>query len=362
MNQWNNPSPFPSPPLAQPPTVYQPLHPSLRGLLDPEYVAFHDTCLQYLIPEEQLKWDTSTRSRLPTLASPSAELKVGQKRDIQLEHCAVRVFVPESSQHVPRYPVLLWFHSGGWVSGGLDSENDFLTYVCQTSQCIVITVDYRLAPEHPYPAAAEDALEALTWLRKEAAKYYPVDLERVAIGGHSTGGNLAAVLVLEAACLFPSFKPVLMLLIVPVIDNTATPGNGWYNLNAPWLTHSRLLWYRSMYLPEGPSHEDDYSTREKWQISPNLAPSKVLSKCPRTWIAVAEYDLLATETLAFSSQLRASGVEASVKMYNGSTHGILALNGILSKGRELMLDAVQALNEVFWPVRMDPLMGWALSA
>lgn len=286
------------------------------------------------------------------------------------------------------------------------------------SQCIVVTIDYRLAPEFPYPNAAEDAVEALVWLLKEAPKYYAMDLERVAIGGtcacvssppapnthtkekrktkkrkkkrkkekekhlsgkkrvdtieltfyfsiffpmwlHS-GGNLAAVLVLEAACLFPSFKPVLMLLIVPVIDNTALPGEGWYNLHSPWLTPARMLWYRRMYLPHGNGRDERYPERENWQTSPNLAPSKILSRCPPTWLAVAEYDLLATEALAFSSQLRASGVQTTVKVYPGSTHAILALSGVLSKGRELMLDAAQALNGAFWPIRMDPLLGWTL--
>lgn len=152
------------------------------------------------------------------------------------------------------------------------------------------------------------------------------------------------------------------MLIVPVIDNTATPGNGWYNLNAPWLTPSRMLWYRSMYLPNGHGKDMKYPEREDWQISPNLAPSKLLSKCPPTWLAVAEHDLLATEALAFSSQLRASKVQTNVKVYQGSTHSILALNGVLAKGRELMLDAAQALNGTFWPIRIDPLLGWTLCA
>lgn len=122
-----------------------------------------------------------------------------------------------------------------------------------------------------------------------------------------------------------------------------------------------MLWYRQMYLPLGHGRDASYE-REDWQISPNLAQSKLLGKCPATWIAVAEHDLLATEALAFSSQLRASGVQTQVKVYQGSTHSILALNGVLSKGRELMADATQALNGAFWPIRLDPLLGWTLCA
>lgn len=197
------------------------------------------------------------------------------------------------------------------------------------------------------------------WLFREAPKYYNIDTSRVAIGGTSAGGNLAAVLAIEAACLFQQFKPVYLLLIVPVIDNTATPGNGWYNLNAPWLTPQRMLWYRRMYLPNGHGRDAIFG-REDWQVSPSLASSKLLSKCPPTWIAVAEHDLLATEALAFSNQLRAAGVQTAVKVYRGSTHSILALNGVLNKGRELMLDAALQLNGAFWPIVLDPLNGWAL--
>lgn len=136
----------------------------------------------------------------------------------------------------------------------------------------------------------------------------------------ASGGNIAAVLVLEAACMFPDFKPMFLLLIVPVIDNNAVPGNGWTNLNAPWLTPARMLWYREMYI------RGDHG-REKWQLSPNLAPKSLLARCPRTWIAVSEHDLLCTEGMLFAQKLRESGVHADTNLYKGSTHSILALNG-----------------------------------
>lgn len=168
-----------------------------------------------------------------------------------------------------------------------------------------------------------------------------------------------------------------MLLIVPVIDNNALPGKGWINLNAPWLTPERMLWYRKMYI-----QGDD--GREDWQLSPNLAPKRLLARCPRTWIAVSEHDLLCTEGLLFAQKLRENGVQAESSVYQGSTHSILALNGqfqhsfdyktvdkraniprvrhfttyhisvlippsVLAKGRELMRDAAKVLNEVFHP-------------
>lgn len=190
-----------------------------------------------------------------------------------------------------------------------------------------------------------------------------------------SGGNIAAALVLEAACMFRTYKPILLLLIVPVIDNNAAPHRGWTNLNAPWLTPARMLWCRNMYIQRDHGRED-------WQLSPNLAPKKLLARCPRTWIAVSEHDLLCHEGLLFAQRLRESGVQAVSRVYQGSTHSILALNGqleqvtigqrsltlllgydafrsipkpqlihssVLAKGRELMLDAANALNEAFRP-------------
>jgi acetyl esterase/lipase len=115
-----------------------------------------------------------------------------------------------------------------------------------------------------------------------------------------------------------------------------------------------------MYLPYGHTNPDGTDEREQWQISPNLAQTKILAQAPSTWIAVAEHDLLATEALAFSSQLRAAGVTCKVKVYSGCPHPILTLSGALTKGQELLLDAAQALTAVFWPVRLDPFLGWTL--
>ena len=131
------------------------------------------------------------------------------------------------------------------------------------------------------------------------------------------------MLSLKAALSSPPIPVVQQLLIVPVIDNTATISSIWKeNKEAPWLTPSRMTWYRNMYLP-------NKADQLNYEASPNLAERDVLAKSPKTWIAVSELDLLAPEGLAFGQQLSEAGVEVEMKVYKGSTHSILALSGRL---------------------------------
>jgi acetyl esterase/lipase len=140
--------------------------------------------------------------------------------------------------------------------------------------------------------------------------------------GHS-GGNLAAVLSLKAALASPPIPLVAQLLLLPVIDNTATATSEVWTQNrlAPWLTPNRMLWYRRKYLPK----EENCL---EWTASPNLAPRGLLQKSPKTWIAVSEFDLLAPEGIAYGEQLKDVGVMVDLKTYEGSTHSLLAASGM----------------------------------
>jgi acetyl esterase/lipase len=139
-----------------------------------------------------------------------------------------------------------------------------------------------------------------------------------------SGANLSVVLTLKAALLEPPIPLIFQLLTVPVIDNTATAETAWYaNRNAPWLTPTRMTWYRNMYLP----NEADSKT---WAASPNLAPLELISKSPPSWIGVSEQDMLATEGISYGEQLKKAGVSVKVNVYAGSTDSILSLDGMCS--------------------------------
>ncbi|EXJ84724.1 hypothetical protein A1O3_05395 [Capronia epimyces CBS 606.96] len=339
-------------------TIYQPLHPDVRPHLDPEYVAFHDRYLQYVEPDDVRPWDSvGTRQRVPFPPGTSAPVPVRAVKDIELANCTVRAFWPSESDEgrrrrpVAGWPVLVWYHGGGWAIGGIQSENDFCTRMCSDANCVVVTVGYRLAPEHPYPAAVDDALEALVWVNSEQGRReLDIDNTRIAIGGTSAGGNLSLATSLKASLLQPPIRPIFQLLVVPVIDNTATTATIWASRpHAPWLTPARMTWYRSMYLTNS-------SDATNWDASPNLAPPELLRNLPPTWMGVAEQDVLAPEALRFADQVRAvrgsgsnsgSGLDVEVELYPGMTHTILAMNGILSKGKKLVNDAGQVLQKAF---------------
>ncbi|KAJ0425628.1 Alpha/Beta hydrolase protein [Aspergillus carlsbadensis] len=288
--------------------IHQPIHPSIRPLLDPEYIAFHDAHFQYIFPDEHQTWKSSVRTApRPWPSTAFTNTPVGSIRDIPLPNFPIRVFTPTAPKPLSGYPVFIWFHGGGWVVGGLDDGNDLCSMVCETARCVVVTVGYRLAPEDSYPAAVEDAVAALQWVASsEGTRTLNVDSSRIAIGGASAGGNLATVLSLEASQLSPPLAIRAQILVVPVIDNTATVETIWkQNQNAPLLTPARMEWYRAMYLP-------NVSDAVNWDASPNLAPVELLAKSPRTWIAVSGQDLLAPEAVLYAKQLERAWEEEGV--------------------------------------------------
>lgn len=218
-----------------------------------------------------------------------------------------------------------------------------------------MTVDYRLAPEHPFPGAVSDAVDAVRWVSSSPSELGTIDASRIAIGGTSAGATLAIVAALstvDSSVGLPSAKPSLpkamlhppvsLLLVVPVIDNTATADGVWKRnaATAPWLTPARMEWYRKLYFTNA---ED----RNQWDASPNFAPESLLRRLPRTWMAVSDQDILAPEAESFGEQLKGLGVEVEVITVEGGTHSILSLSGKISRGKNMVQDAANHLKLVF---------------
>ncbi|KAF4628334.1 hypothetical protein G7Y89_g9825 [Cudoniella acicularis] len=221
-------------------------------------------------------------------------VEVGSVQDVVLKHTELRIFTPKGKSPAEGWPVFPWFRGGGWTLGNIDSDNGLCTHIALGASCIAVNVNYRQAPENPFPAAIDDVFEALQWMSSLESSKLGVDRSRIVIGGTSSGGNLAAVLSMKAALATPPIPIVAQLLVLLVIDNTALPIlKPWItNHLSPFLTPARMLWFRRNYL----SNEEDW---HNWSASPNLASSELLQKPPNTWIAVAEYDLLAPEGIAY---------------------------------------------------------------
>ncbi|KAF8649474.1 hypothetical protein AX16_005777 [Volvariella volvacea WC 439] len=343
----------------------QALHPSIIPRLDPEYVEFHNKHITHLPPLHELKWDPAVRNAtgiIPGLAEPE---EVGSIADFELSQCKVRVYTPKGERPEGGWPCFLFFHGGGWTLGNIASEARFCTCMCNNAKTVVVSVDYRLAPEIPYPAAVEDAVESLHWVYNQGPSLININPSKIAVGGSSSGGNLAAILALKSAELSPPIPIIFQLLVVPVTDNTALPNDpktalaypSWTeNVHTPWLSPARMLWFRSNYLP-GPNDSPD---KTKWDASPIFAGEDLLRRLSETskgaWIGVCELDLLRDEGIRYGERLKSVGVEVETVVYKGAPHPIMALAdwiralfgiGVLSIGTRLVNDAGQALAKAF---------------
>jgi acetyl esterase/lipase len=259
----------------------------------------------------------------------------------------VRTFVPQGPAPASGWPVFLWYHGGGWVLGNIDSENSLCTNLCTRANSVVITTDYRLAPENPFPAAVHDAWETVLWVVTGAAASslgLNLDLAKLTVGGSSAGGNLAAIvtqkaLTHKAFAQQPGFK--YQILVVPVTDNTvnveSSPTYKSYEHTAA-LPVEKMLWYRRHYLP----NEADWSSTE---ASPLLATEETFSKLPPALVVVAGLDILRWEGEEYARRLKQAGVDAEVKVIEGVPHPFIVMDAVLQKGRvgvDLVCDKLAA--------------------
>ncbi|MBO2461036.1 alpha/beta hydrolase [Actinomadura violacea] len=247
----------------------------------------------------------------------------------------VRVYTPEGDGP---FPAFVWFHGGGWTIGGLD-ENEFsCRAVCAAAGAVVVSVDYRLAPEDPFPAAAEDAYAAVRWVAAHGAGIN-ADPARIAVGGESAGGNLAAVAALKARDLGGP-ELALQVLVSPVLGHPED-GRASYAEFAEgyFLSKASMDWFFTTY-PTGPADLDD----------PYLLPlrSKDLSGVAPALILEAECDVLRDEGEEYARRLRDAGVDTELVRYDGLIHAFFGpLASELSAAAQAHARAAAALRSAF---------------
>jgi acetyl esterase len=249
----------------------------------------------------------------------------------------VRVYTPGGDGP---FGVLVFYHGGGWVIGDLDTHDRECRLICNGAGCVVVSVDYRLAPEHPFPAAVEDAYAALEWVGRNAAEVGG-DPRRLAVGGDSAGGNLSAVVALLARDQHgPSLR--FQLLVYPAVDarnDGASYRSRDQNAEGPFLTMDSIHYFTGHYLGDdgrGPSRSDT-------RMSPLLADSH--RGLPSALVVTAEFDPLRDEGEAYARALEAANVPVRLHRYDGMPHVFFQLSSILEDGRELIDEASAALRE-----------------
>lgn len=220
-------------------------------------------------------------------------------------------------------PALLFLHGGGWVQGGIDTHDGLCGQLALETGCRVIALDYRLAPENPWPAAPDDVLAAWRALRADPGAV-GIDPARLAVGGDSAGGNLAAVLIHDLAAAGEAV-PAAQLLIYPALDTGfATPSM--QSLRGAYLLpRDRMAWYSAQYVPEGVDHGD-----------PRIAPARSphLSAVPQTMIVTAGHDPLRDDGAEHAARLQAAGVPVSYREYPGQIHVFVSVRRAIPEGRE----------------------------
>ncbi|WP_149094393.1 alpha/beta hydrolase [Paenibacillus terrae] len=251
----------------------------------------------------------------------------------------VKIYEPAQRTDV-RLPAMLWIHGGGYVMGHPDMDDALCERFVQAAKCVVVSVDYRLAPEHPYPAAIDDCYAALTWMTDEA-ELLGIDLDRIAIAGASGGGGLTAALALMAR---DKGGPALIfqMPLYPMIDDRSITASSHEITadNAPWnRTNNLAAW--NMYL--GDRTEDS-------EVSPYAVPSRAenLAGLPPTYTCVGQLDLFRDETIEYTTRLVQAGVDVEFHLYPGTFHnfeGMVPQAEVSQLASQSYVDAIaRALN------------------
>lgn len=250
--------------------------------------------------------------------------QVGSVRDLQAPGPAgpipLRSYRPAGAPADAVLPVLVYYHGGGWVIGDLDTHDVLCRQLCNLSGCAVVAVDYRMGPEHRFPAAVDDALAATRWVRSQAREL-KLDPGRLAVGGDSAGGNLAAVVALaarEAGDLPIAFQ----LLIYPATDQRRGAPSHAANGQGYLLTKENMDYFHDHYIPD-PAQDLD------WRASPLLHENH--AKLPPAFVLTAGYDPLRDEGLQYAHKLSEAGNRAALVNFERQIHGFITMGRVIDE-------------------------------
>jgi acetyl esterase len=245
----------------------------------------------------------------------------------------VRIYTPEGKGP---FPLVVFFHGGGWVFGSRDSHDGTCRALTNAIPAVVVSVDYRLAPEHPFPAAADDCYAATQWAADHAASING-EARRLAVAGDSAGGNLAAVVSLMARDRGGP-KLAQQVLIYPVTNASFDTVSYLENGNGYFLTRDMMMWFWNHYAASPVARSHAYASPLRANDLSGVAPAFVLT---------AEYDPLRDEGEAYAARLRESGVAVQLRRYDAMFHGFFGMASLFPQAKEAMGEVAGILRAAF---------------
>jgi acetyl esterase len=308
--------------------------------LDPQARAFLDKLAAANLPDVPALTPQEARTQMEVgalmLGRPP---RVGRVEDRTIPGPSgpvrVRITAPEGPGP---FPGLVYFHGGGWVVGSLASHDHLCRAITNIAGVTVVSVDYRLAPEHPFPSAVDDADAATEWVARNA-ETLGIDGGRLAVGGDSAGGTLAAVVARRAR---DRGSPALefQLLIYPITDCDLNTHSYLKNADGYMLTRAAMAWYWDQYVP-------DPARRFDPDVSP-LRAGDLSGLCPAL-VITAGYDPLRDEAEAYADRLSQAGVAVRLSRYEGMIHGFLRRHALLDQGQAALVEVGEAVKMALAP-------------
>jgi acetyl esterase len=309
--------------------------------LDPQVQAVLDTVKEANLPE---LWELTPDQARAEYRKRANRLKI----DVDIHHSEdrrikgpgsdipIRIYTPRELKPGEKLPVLVWYHGGGYVIGDLDTHDSVCRALANETDCIVVAVDYRLAPESKFPAAVDDCKAALKWVAAHASEFN-ADAKRIAVGGDSAGANLAAVvsiLARDAGAPKISFQ----LLLYPATAPEPETKSHHAFAEGYLLTRKTITWFFSHYV-RTPKDMKDF----------RYAPLETddLSSLPPALIVVAGYDPLRDEGIKYAEALIHAGNSVRLSNYEGMVHGFFLMGGAIDAARRAISESASMMRDAF---------------
>jgi acetyl esterase len=321
----------------------QQVDPQMQKVLD-AHKALNPKPLHTLKPAEARQGPSAkdaVESVLKQEGKPTTPEKVAKVEDRRIagpgEPLSVRVYTPEGTGP---FPAVVYFHGGGFVIADKDTYDAGPRALANQAQAVVVSVDYRQAPEHRFPASLDDAAAAFRYVQSHP-KDFNIDPKRVAVAGESAGGNLATGVAMRQKQ-SKGAQPVFQLLVYPFVSNDlSTPSHQSNGTGNYLVSNEDLGWFWKQELG------NDWQKSRNPQALPIHASTAQLKGLPPALVIVAGLDPLLDEGLAYADKLKAAGVTVDVKRYDGVTHEFFGMASVVDKAKQAQADAGAALKQAF---------------